>query len=139
MLFDQDHTATVYAAAELFNERYSRTVIMTPRPTIGSKVNYLSMIGVFRRMAGLRVEIIPMSLPLALKSRRLSYRNALNGDEGDIEDVACLVYATPRAVRDDLAADLSERGIAVEVIGDCRAPRTMAAAIHEGHEAGQLC
>ena len=139
VLFDQDHTATVYAAAELFEKRYARTVVMTPRPTIGSKVNYLSLIGVFRRMAGLRVEIIPLSLPVALKNRCLSYRNALNGDEGEIEDVASLVYATPRAVRDGLAASLTARGIAVEAVGDCRAPRTMAAAIHEGHEAGQLC
>ena len=90
-------------------------------------------------MAALRIEIIPLSLPLALKSGGLTYRNALNGDEGKIEDVASLVYATPRAVRDNLAAELTARGIAVEAIGDCSAPRTMAAAIHEGHEAGQLC
>ena len=139
VLFDQDHTATVYAAAELFAERFGRVVIITPRPTIGSKVNYLSLIGVFRRMSALRIEIIPLSLPVALKNRCLSYRNALNGDEGEIEDVASLVYATPRAVRDGLAASLTARGIAVEAVGDCRAPRTMAAAIHEGHEAGQLC
>jgi len=139
VLFDQDHTAMVYAAAELFAKRFGRVVIMTPRPTIGSKVNYLSLIGVFRRMAALRIEIIPLSLPLTLEGGRLTYRNALNGDESEIADVDCLVYATPRAVRDDLATNLAARGIAVEAIGDCRAPRTMAAAIHEGHEAGQLC
>jgi 2,4-dienoyl-CoA reductase-like NADH-dependent reductase (Old Yellow Enzyme family) len=139
VLFDQDHSATVYAAAELLAERFARVVIMTPRPTIGSKVNYLSLIGVFRRMAALRVEVVPLSLPLAMADGRLTYRNALNGDESEIADVACLTYATPRAVRDSLAADLAALGIAAATIGDCRAPRTMAAAIHEGHAAGESC
>ena len=112
---------------------------MTPRPTIGAKVNYISMIGVFRRLAELRVEIIPLSLPRALDGTRLTYRNALNGDEGEIGDVSCLAFATPRAAAGELAADLAALNLPVQTIGDCRAPRNMAAAIHEGHEAGLSC
>ena len=139
VLFDQDHSAAVYAAAELFAQRFERTVIMTPRPTIGAKVNYISMLGVFRRLAELRVEIIPLSLPRALDGTRLTYRNALNRDEGEIGDVSCLAFATPRAAAGELAADLAALNLPVQTIGDCRAPRNMAAAIHEGHEAGLSC
>ena len=139
ILFDQDHGAAVYAAAELFAARFERTVIMTPRPTIGSKVNYISLIGVFRRLAALRVEIIPLSLPTALDGGRLTYLNALNGDESEIGDVSCLAYATPRVSVADLAAGFAELGFDVQAAGDCRAPRNMAAAIHEGHEAGLSC
>ena len=112
---------------------------MTPRPTIGSKVNYISLIGVFRRLAALRVEIIPLSLPMALADGRLTYRNALNGDESNIDDVSCLAYATPRAANDSLLGELEALGLTVQAVGDCRAPRNMAAAIHEGHSAGLKC
>jgi len=139
VLFDQDHSAAFYAAAELFSQRFEKTVIMTPRPTVGSKVNYISLIGVFRRLAALRVEIIPLSLPVALSESRLTYRNALNGDEDEIGNVAALAYATPRAVNDELAAELEALGLSVHAIGDCSAPRNMAAAIHEGHQAGLSC
>jgi hypothetical protein len=139
VLFDQDHSAAIYAAAELFAARFERTIIMTPRATIGSKVNFISSIGVFRRLAALRIEIVPLSLPLALANGRLTYRNALNGDENEIGDVACLAYATPRAVNDKSLAELGVLGLNVRAIGDCRAPRNMAAAIHEGHAAGLSC
>jgi len=139
ILFDQDHGAAFYAAAELFAARHERTIIMTPRPTIGSKVNYISLIGVFRRLAALRVEIIPLSLPMALADGRLTYRNALNGDESIIDDVSCLAYATPRAANDSLLGELEALGLTVQAVGDCRAPRNMAAAIHEGHIAGLEC
>ncbi|MEE8171721.1 MAG: NAD(P)-binding protein, partial [Alphaproteobacteria bacterium] len=111
VLFDQDQSAAFYAAAELFARRFEKTVIMTPRPTIGARVNYISMIGVFRRLAALRVEIIPLSLPVALSGTRLTYRNALNGDEGNIGDVSCLAFATPRVAADELAADLDALGL----------------------------
>ena len=139
VLFDQDHSAGFYAAAELFAARFDRTIIMTPRPTIGSKVNFISLIGVFRRLAALRIEIVPLSLPLALAAGCLTYRNALNGDEKKISDVTCLTYATPRAANDNLLAELVALGLNVQAIGDCRAPRNMAAAIHEGHAAGLSC
>ena len=70
---------------------------------------------------------------------RLTYCNALNGDENEICDVVCLTYATPRAVNDHLLAELGALGLNVQAIGDCRAPRNMAAAIHEGHAAGLSC
>ena len=139
VLFDQDHSAAFYAAAELFAVHFERTIIMTPRATIGSKVNFISLIGVFRRLAALRIEIFPLSLPVALEERCLSYRNALNGDESEINDVSCLTYATPRTVNDNLLAELGALGLNVQAIGDCRAPRNMAAAIHEGHAAGLSC
>ncbi len=139
VLFDQDHSAAIYAAAELFAARFQRTIIMTPRAAIGSKVNFISQLGVFRRLASLRIETVPLSLPRALANGRLTYRNALNGDESEIGDIACLAYATPREVDEKLSAELGVFGLNVQAIGDCRAPRNMAAAIHEGHAAGLSC
>ena len=58
VLFDQDHTAAVYAAAELLALRYQKLIIVTPKTTIGTKVNYISLIGVMRRLSSLRIEIL---------------------------------------------------------------------------------
>jgi hypothetical protein len=112
---------------------------MTPRPTIGSKVNYISLIGVFRRLSELRIRIISLSSPLALTGGKLLYRNTLNNDEEYINNISFLAYSTPRISNNLLYSELREAGIIVESIGDCKAPRNMAAAVHEGHKAGLEC
>ena len=139
ILFDQDHSAACYAAAELFARHFNRTIIITPRPTIGSKVNYISLIGVFRRLAQLRVEIIPLSMPISANKGTVAYRNVLNGDTSSIGDVALFSYATPRSARNDLLKTLEATDISITKIGDCKAPRNLAAAIHEGNEVGMRC
>ncbi len=136
VLFDQDHSSSFYAAAELFAKCFERAIIINPRPTIGSKVNYISLIGVFRRLSELRIKIISLSSPLALTGSRLLYRNILNNDEEYINDISTLTYSTPRISNNLLYSELCEAGIVAETIGDCKAPRNMAAAIHEGHKAG---
>ena len=139
VLFDQDHSSSFYAAAELFAECFERTIIMTPRPTIGSKVNYISLIGVFRRLSELRIKIISLSSPLALTGSKLLYRNTINNDEEYINVISALSYSPPRISNNLLYSELREAGIVAEAIGDCKAPRNMAAAIHEGHKAGLEC
>ena len=136
ILFDQDHTAAVYAASELLAQRYQRLIIVTPKTTIGSKVNYISLIGVMRRLSILRIDIIGTTVPLALNNETLILRNILNGDETEVEGVTCLTYATPRKVDDELMVSVREAGFPAQFVGDCNAPRGMAAAIHEGHQAG---
>ncbi|HIA21059.1 MAG TPA: oxidoreductase [Alphaproteobacteria bacterium] len=136
ILFDQDHTAAVYAASELLAQRYQRLIIVTPKTTIGSKVNYISLIGVMRRLSILRIDIIATTVPLALNNETLLLRNILNGDETEIEGVTCLTYATPRKVDDELMVSVRGAGFPAQFVGDCNAPRGMAAAIHEGHQAG---
>ena len=61
--------------------------------------------------------------------------DVITGAEAVIEDVALLTYATPRAVKDELAGDLAEAGVPVTLIGDCLLPRDAASAIHDGHRA----
>ena len=47
------------------------------------------------------------------------------------------MLALRRAPRDDLAVPLREAGIEVHVIGDARAPRRAAEAIHDGERIGR--
>ena len=46
LLYDHDHTAATYAAAEALAARHARVVLLTPRTQIAQAVNYCSAIGI---------------------------------------------------------------------------------------------
>lgn len=51
--------------------------------------------------------------------------------------VTDVIVLDPPTAEDDLAAPLAEAGIAVHLIGDAVAPRSLLAAMHEGHSLGR--
>jgi len=136
VLFDQDHGAGTYALADLLAKRYSKLVVLTPRTQLGRAIAYVNLIGVYRRLHQVRAEIVGAALPQRWSSRQLTYVNAFNGDETVIDHVDLFLHATPREAQDELAAGLRSHGLEVHVVGDAYAPRTLLAAIHEGHRAG---
>ena len=137
VIFDQDHTAPTYAAVELAAQRHEKVVLITPRVQIARSVPYVSAIGVYRRLYGLRVEIVLAASPVRLRNGRLVWRNTFNGETGETEGVGLAAYATPRIADDGLAGPLRAEGVEVHLVGDCYAPRNPLAAIHEGHALGQ--
>ena len=136
VLFDQDHGAGTYALADLLAKRYRKLVVLTPRTQLGRAIAYVNLIGVYRRLYQARAEIVGAALPVRWSGRQLTYANAFNGDETVVDDVDVFLHATPREAQDSLATGLRDRGLEVHVVGDAYAPRTLLAAIHEGHRAG---
>jgi hypothetical protein len=136
VLFDHDHTAAVYALADALAARYARLVLVTPRTLVGRSVPYVGQLGVYRRLYAAKVEIVVANVPRRIEAGRVTVANAFSGEERAIDDVALFVYATPRIARDELASPLRARGLAVQLIGDAFAPRTMLAAVHEGNRVG---
>ena len=135
VLFDHDHTAPTYAAAEALAESHEDVVLLTPRTGIAQAVNYCSALGVHRRLHGFEVEIVTATEPVEIRDDgSVHCRNVFSGHEGVIEDVDTVVYATPRRVEDRLARALAD--LSPTLIGDCLAPRNLAIAIHEGHRIG---
>ena len=116
---------------------FDRVIIVTSKTTIASKINYISVIGVLRRLARQGVEIINSSVPISLQNQSLRLRNILNGNETEIQGVGSLSYATPRKVDDEFLLCAREEGFNTTVVGDSKAPRGLAAAIHEGHKVGE--
>jgi len=135
LLYDHDHTAATYAVADLLAQRFPRLVLMTPRPHIAQGVNYCSAIGVLRRLHGAGVEIVTAGRPLGFRGGGVEWRNVYSGARRTVEGVDLLVYATPRRAADDLAAELE--GLETILVGDCKSPRHLMAAIHEGAAAGE--
>jgi len=134
VLYDHDHSAATYAAAEALAARHARVVLLTPRTQIAQAVNYCSAIGVHRRLRQLGAEIVTGARPLAFEHGIVRTEDVFSKRIGEIRDVKLLLYATPRRVRDELARELAD--LDCRLIGDCMAPRNLMIAIHEGHAVG---
>ena len=135
VLFDHDHTASTYAAAEALAESHEEVVLVTPRTQIAQAVNYCSALGVHRRLHGLEVEIVTATEPVEIRENgEVHCRNVFSGHEGVVEEVDTVVYATPGRAEDALARELAD--LSPTRIGDCLAPRNLSIAIHEGHMVG---
>jgi NADPH-dependent 2,4-dienoyl-CoA reductase/sulfur reductase-like enzyme len=139
LIFDADHTAGTYAAAELMTQIFDTVVIATPRPNIAADEALVVTQGIDRRMAMLDVEIIPLVEPSgdsALIDGIVTLRNVYSGRLRDVTDVALFTYATARIPNDALADPLRQAGIDVRLVGDCFAPRSLLMATAEGHAVG---
>lgn len=136
VLFDMDHGAATYAAAELLAQRFNRVVLMTPRTQIARNVNYCSAIGVHRRLYEADVQFEFAAEPVSLDGDVLSWRNVYTGRVRTLAEVDLLVWSTPRIADDELDPELRRYGIAVHLVGDAMSPRNILSAIHEGHAAG---
>ena len=135
VLLDMDQTPAVYGAVELLAQRFARVVLLTPAAENARFVNLMSRMGVERRLALLGIDVRRLTEPVARAGERVTCRHVITGAETVIEEVALLTYATPRAMRDELAGDLADAGVPVTLIGDCLLPRDAASAIHDGHRA----
>lgn len=139
VLFDADHTAGTYAAAQLLSETFERVVIATPRGYIAGDEALVVQQGIVRRMNTLGIDMIPyvdLGSDSPLEEGRIHLVNVHSGRVTAVEDVSLLTYATPRLPNDGLAAPLRALGLPVHLIGDCYAPRWLMTATHEGHALG---
>ena len=135
VLVDEDHGPATYGVADLLAQRFEQVVLISSRPRIAGGVNHCSAIGVYRRLYDAGTEIRPSLETRSFIDRRLILANVFSGREEVVEDVDLVVYATPRVARDDLVPSLE--GITTHLIGDCRSPRNLLAAIQGGHALGE--
>lgn len=139
VIYDQDHTAMTYAAAELFKEVFDRVVIVTPRERIAGDEAVVTRQAIYRRLAQKKIEIITSMAPLAgsaFKTGAINLGNVYSDETRMIDGVTLFTYATSRAGNTALESDLRARGIAPVLVGDCFAGRTVMTAVTEGHKAG---
>lgn len=137
VLFDQDHTEMTYALAELLVDRFAAVSLVTPRERLASDVSLINRQGIYQRLYSKGVDIRTSCQPQdldALEEAAMDLVNVYNADVTRIEDVVAVCYSTSRAPEDALLMPLSNAGIEVIPIGDCRSPRTVLAATREGYE-----
>ena len=69
-----------------------------------------------------------------LEDGHLVARNIWSGDLRQVGPYEAFVYAYGGVSRDELSGPLRARGVAVQVVGDAFAPRSLQHAILEGHQ-----
>jgi 2,4-dienoyl-CoA reductase-like NADH-dependent reductase (Old Yellow Enzyme family) len=139
LIYDHDHGAFTYSAAELMLRRFDRVVLVTPRPTIAVDEPLVNRQGIYRRLYTLGVEVITLAEPVIgeeFADGTVTARHLFTGHETRIEEVALLAFATSRVPNDALAAPLRAAGLETHLIGDCYAPRSVLTATAEGHRLG---
>jgi hypothetical protein len=139
VIYDQDHGAFTYAAAEFLLERFEQVTLLTPRERIATDEPLINRQGIYQRLYTKGVEVVPLVEPLRdsrFEEGEIAYANIFNGQRGLLTNVSLFTYATARFPEDGLAAPLRAAGIAVDVIGDAWAPRSVLVATSEGHRVG---
>jgi 2,4-dienoyl-CoA reductase-like NADH-dependent reductase (Old Yellow Enzyme family) len=139
VVYDMDHTEGTYAMVERLHALYDRVVVATPRDRIAADVPLVSALGIQRRFARARIDVVPLAEIAAdspLEDGVVRLANVHGGRAIDLADVALLCYSTPRAADDALARELTTMGVDVRLVGDCYAPRTLLAATAEGARVG---
>lgn len=135
VIYDEDHGAFTYDAAEFLLERFENLVILTPRERLASDESLILRQGVYQRLYRRGVEVVTSVRPVSgdgLSDGDLVYANVYSGQQRKIGGVAFLTFATQRVPNLELARPLSSAGMDVRVIGDCRAPRIPLSATAEG-------
>ncbi|QIG78854.1 oxidoreductase [Stakelama tenebrarum] len=135
VIWDMDHGAFTYDAAEFLMTRFEAVTILTPRERIASDESLMVRQGVYKRLYSQGVRIVTSVRPLPaprIEDGEIAYANVFSGAEATLTGVAFLTYATPRIPDDALAAPLRAAGIDVRLIGDCKAPRITLSATSEG-------
>jgi thioredoxin reductase len=131
LLYDLDQTAATYAVVDTIAKKH-KTILVTPRTEFAKGVNYCSAIGVFRRLHNADVDMIPANEVVERKGDIVVLRNVYTGKTSEISGVKTLLWSSPRHARGEMASQIQEKGIRVEMIGDSVAPRNLLCAIHEG-------
>ena len=139
VLYDLDGTEGTYWAAERLRALFDRVIVVTPRARIAEDVPLVQRLGIERRFAQLRIEVLTLSEP-AQETRWedgiLVYRNVHSGDLAEIRDVMLFTYSGHRVPEDALVGELEPHVKTLYVIGDAYAPRGVMAATAQGHEVG---
>jgi len=134
---DEIEDEPVYAAAEALAARGAVVRVATRRLQIGRRLAFVSLIGALRRLAEADIPILTCCVPVRMEGQTLVTRHVFSGREAAIERVDALVCCGPYRARDAVARKLQGRGLPVRLIGDAYAPRRMAVAVLEGHQAGR--
>ena len=137
VIYDHDHTAGTYAAAERLKQIFARVVIVTPRDRLADEEPLVTRQVIYKRLAQRGIEMLLLTEPSPASRWEdgvMTVRNVLSGATREIEDLSLFTYSTPRIPNDAMVGTLGD--IAVHAVGDAYAPRTLLAATQEGHAVG---
>jgi mycofactocin system FadH/OYE family oxidoreductase 2 len=124
--------------AELLAGQGKRVWFVTQFDAVGPYLNYLSRIGVIRRLLNQRVVVITGTEVKSFSGGTLVLANLYTERAQRLRAIDTVVLAGPNRAAAGLFEGLRGQVGELHAIGDCVAPRGATAAVHEGHRVGRL-
>jgi 2,4-dienoyl-CoA reductase-like NADH-dependent reductase (Old Yellow Enzyme family)/thioredoxin reductase len=141
IIFDMDHTAATYAAAEMLKKRYDEVYLVTPRERLATDEPLVNRQGIYQRLFPKGIKVILNSAPAGvdgIEDGQITIKHLISGETQVIENVTLLTYSTPRKPNDELLEPLRALGIPVHAVGDAFAPRFIVNATADGGRVGNI-
>jgi 2,4-dienoyl-CoA reductase-like NADH-dependent reductase (Old Yellow Enzyme family) len=137
-VIDRDGEHEGAGVAELLADQGKRVWVVTPYDYVGFHLNYLSRIGVTRRLANRDVTVLPSMQPRRFEQGTLVLEHLYTRHEQPLDGIDTVVLAGGNRAVAALGDALRGKVAELHLIGDCYAPRKAAAAVHEGHRVGRI-
>ena len=136
VVFDEDGSYYAYGPALLLARRGWRVTLVTSRTDVGWGLDYLSRIGLNRRLRQHGVLVLTGFEAAEVTGEHVLLRDVFTGGERVCDRPDLAVWAGARAARDDLWRLAADDPRLLRPIGDAYSPRKILAAVHEGHRVG---
>lgn len=125
------------ALVETLLERDNEVHWVAPTPTVGVEIEPASLIELMRRVADAKLERYPETMVVEAGERRVTVVNVFTGKTSRIGEVDAVVVIGNKVSNNSLERQLDGTVPALQVAGDCVAPRQTTMAIYEGELAGR--
>lgn len=137
LVIDEEYGHQGPTTAEFLVDAGKEVDLITSQETIANFLGATTRPPLLRRLFKKRVQIFNHLEARALKDGCLIARNIWTGEMQEVGPYDSFVYAYGGLRVDELSEPLKARGIAVELVGDAFAPRSLQHAILEGHRLGR--
>ena len=138
VVFDEDGGYGAYGPAERLLALGYRVSIVTSRTDLGANLDYLSRIGLQRRLREAGARVYTGMQPDAVTAEHLRISDVYSGKPIMLAKPALTVWAGPRVANDALAETFERNDRFLSLIGDAVSPRKILSAIHEGQLLGRM-
>lgn len=134
LVIDEEYGHQGPTTAEYLRDRGHEVDLITSQEVIGSFLGATTRPPLVTRCLKKGIQFFPHLRAEALEERQLIARNEWTGELSQVGPYDAFVYAYGGVRVEALSAPLQAAGIAVHVVGDAFAPRTLQHAILEGHQ-----
>ncbi|HIM88340.1 MAG TPA: FAD-binding protein, partial [Gammaproteobacteria bacterium] len=135
LIRDQGRGLSALVAAEALAAQGSNVIVVTDEPAVGLDLDLTVRVPAYDRLLNSGVEFLPNHTVAAFEDGAVKLQHVFTGQETVLPSIDVLVDDHIMRPCDDLMKALAGSDRIVRSVGDCVAPRTVEAAIHEAAQA----